>query len=259
MTAPNPSEVMAVIARRGCVLRSVGTDGIGKRELVDRVDVSRSTVDRSVRELEANGLIERTGSGYRRTLVGELALEEFDTFASRIDGLVGNVGLLNPLPADGAIDAAMFDDASVVRAERHAPQAPITALCGLISTANGIHALSVAVFPQQVDTYVDALENGLSAEVVLAPEAAERLVSAFDTELSAALDTGRLVLREAPAGSEFGLLVAETDEGPVAGLLLFGEGGVRAFVRNDDHAAVAWARDRLADVWKESSALSADR
>lgn len=255
MTPSDATEFLSVLSRRDGVLRSIDADVIGKRELVDRVDASRSTVDRSVRELEQAGLVERIDGGYRRTLAGELALREYDAFTSRIESLAATTDLLGALSPDSDVDAALFDGGDVVRAERHSPQAPVTALCDLVESADRVRSLCPAVFPRVIDAYVDGVERGMTAKLVFAPAAAERVVSAYSADLSAALDTGRLTVRQSPTDPPFGVVVAETDGIPVAGVLLFDEQGATAFVRNDDEEAVAWARRRLDTAWENATAL----
>lgn len=259
MTGPDADGVVDLIARRNDVLRALDPTPVEKRELVFRLDVSRSTVDRGVRELEAVGLVARSDGGYRRTPAGDLALSEFDAFVRRASGVVEHADQLGSLPSDADVDVAMVADADVVAADRRAPHAPTTALGSLIDDAERVRARWIAAFPRQVDAYATGVADGMEAEVVLAPTAVERLVSTHAAELSAALDTGRLSVREAPSEPAFGLLVAETPDGPVAGMLLVGDAGVEAFVKNGDADAVGWARDRLATAWERSTPIPAQR
>lgn len=255
MTGPDSDGVVDVIARRDGVLRALGPTPVEKRELVERLDVSRSTVDRGVRELEAAGLAARSDGGYRRTPAGDLALAEYDAFVRRAGGAVEHADLLASLPPDADVDAAMVADADAVVADRRAPHAPTSALASVVADADRVRARWVAAFPRQVDAYASAVTDGAEAEVILAPAAARRLVSEHASTVAAALDTGRLAVREAPDEPPFGLLVAETPDGPVAGMLIVGDAGVEAFVENRTDDAVAWARDRLASAWERATPI----
>lgn len=254
MVSPERAELRRVVVRRSDVLRAIGTDGVSKRDLEDRVDVSRSTVDRSIRELESNRLIERTNGAFRRTLAGELSLREYDAFVSRMDGLADNADLLESLPSDTDVDAAVFDGADVVRSTPHAPQAPVAELCAFIERADRLRGLCFTAFPRGMDAYRSALERGVETELVLARPAVERFVSAFDTA-SPPLETDHLTIRQATTEPEYGLLLAETPDAPVAGMTLYDDGGVSAFLSNDDTEAVSWARARLVDAREHSVPL----
>lgn len=258
MNEPNPSEAIAVITRRGGVLRAVDRKGVGKRELVEELDVSRSTIDRSVRELEANGFIERTSSGYRRTLAGELALDEFETFESRVEGVVNSLDVLESLSPDASLDAAVFEDATIVRSDRHLPNRPVMELCDLLDSATSIRSHVVAIFPKQVTTYAERAEAGVEIDLVLAEGAAERLIAEFEEPLQRSLDTDPFHARQISDADEFGVLVVETPDGAEAGVLLLGDGGVRAFVRTDSPTAVAWARNYLQSLEDRSVPLPVD-
>lgn len=256
MSGPDASEVMAVVARRGGVLRAIDADGVGKRDMDDRLDVSRSTINRSVRELEATGLIERTGGGYRRTLAGQIALEEYDAFESRIDGVVSGLDALEPLAADTELDAAMLDGAEVVLAERHSPHLPVTELCDLLDRGREVTGFAPAVLPQLVATIRDGVvDRGMRVDLAVTEPVVERLVSAYSDEVQAAADTGNLTLRSVADDLAYGLLVVETDDGPTAALVVFGESGARALVTNPAADAVVWARDRVAVTWDEADPL----
>ncbi len=244
---------MAVVARRGRVLRAAGPDGVRKRDLVDDLDVSRSTIDRGIRELEGIGLIERTDGKYRRTLCGRLALAEYDAFESRIDGLIEGSSVLSKLPPDADFDAAVLDGAEIVRAKRHSPHVPVSRLGDVVSRATHVRAMAPAVMPQQVETYrTGIVERGLTAEVVLSDAVVGRLVAAYPDALEEALETGRLSLRRTEESIPYSLLVADTPDGREIGALVYGDSGVRAFVGNDDPAAVAWAEDCLAERWERA-------
>lgn len=257
MARPDPTEVMAVVARRGTVLRAVDTEGVPKRDLVETLSVSRSTIDRAVRELEAIGFIERQDDGrYCRTLPGQLALTEYDQFASRMDGLVSSVDTVSLLPADAPCDIRVLEDATVVVAERHSPLVPVESLSDLVNRANSVDAIAPAVLPQQVKAYHANLVDGtLDARLVVTNVVVERLVSAYGTELKESLATGRLSVRQTSESIPYSLVVAETDEGAEMGLLIYADSGVQGFIGNDTPGAVEWARGVFDEYWNDSAPL----
>jgi predicted transcriptional regulator len=256
MPRPDPSEVMAVVARRGDVLRALADDGGRKCELDEKLDVSRSTIDRAIRELEGLGLVERAEDGYYRTVSGTLALEEYDRFASRMEGVLGAREVLSPLPCDTDIDAAVVDDAEVVLADRHSPLRPARHQIEIIENATHVRALTSAVLPQHVDAYHEGIvDRGMHAEIVLSTPAMERIVADHGSKFQASLRTGRVDLRRIDRDLPYSLVLASTPDGPVMGMLVYVQEGIRGFVGNDSPGAVSWARARLDDYWSRASSV----
>jgi predicted transcriptional regulator len=247
---------MAVVARRGDVLRALADDGGRKCELDDELDVSRSTIDRAIRELEALGLVEREGDGYYRTLSGSLALDEYSRFRSRMNGVLGAREVLSPLPSDADIDAAVLDDAEVVLADRHSPLRPARHQVEIVEGASHIRAAASAVLPQHVDAYYDGIvERGMHAEIVLSAPVMERVVADHDEKFHDTLTNGRVDLRQLDRDLPYSLMVASTPEGPVMGMLVYVQEGIKGFVGNDSPEAVSWARSRLDDFWSDASPI----
>lgn len=254
MQRPAPSEVMAVVARRGDVLRALADGGERKCELDERLDVSRSTIDRGVRELEGLGLVERADEGYYRTLSGSLALDEYDRFRSRMGGVLDAREVFSPLPNDADVDAAVVDGADIVLADRHSPLRPARHQIDIVERATHVRAFASAVLPQHVDAYYDGIVNrGMNAEIILSTPVMERVVADHDDKFHDSLQTGRVDLRQLDRDLPYSLMVASTPDGPVMGMLVYVQEGIKGFVGNDSPEAVAWARARLDDYWAEAS------
>ncbi|WP_224268931.1 helix-turn-helix transcriptional regulator [Haloprofundus salinisoli] len=255
MSQSGPSEILAAVARRGSALRSLD-GGTRKSELAKQLSVSRSTVDRAIRELEGQGLVERIDDGYRRTLAGELVLSEYDSFTSRLGGIVESLDALDTLHPKTEFDAALLDGADIVYAEKHSPHEPVTRYGEAVCRAERVRALAPAVLPQQVQIYHDRLTAGeMEAQLALSEAVVERLVSAYDEELQEALSTGRLHIRQTTSDPPYGLVCAETPTGPEVSLLLYGETGAYAFIGNDSSAAVEWAESVFDEWWADAAPL----
>jgi predicted transcriptional regulator len=258
MAADDAADVVETVSRRTEVLRRVGGDEPGKSDLVADLAVSRSTVDRAVRELVDAGLIRRRGEGYVRTLAGDLALREYDRLVGRVDGVVDATGVLGPLSADTTFDARLLDGATVVAAETPSPRRPLRHLTDLVERSEHVVAFAPAVFPAQVATYRDGtVEDAMTARVVVTDDVVERLVSTYREEFLAVLDTGRLSIRRYPDLPPYSLTVGETPDGPELGLVTYSDNRVCGFVGNDDPAAVEWARREIGRQWRAGEAVVA--
>lgn len=102
-----------LLDRRRDVLARLGEGPCHVRDLCDSLDVSRSTVNRAVRDLESAGWIERTGDGYVRTTTGSLALEGYRDQVAALRAVQEYDDALTPLPEGTPLDPSVLDDATV--------------------------------------------------------------------------------------------------------------------------------------------------
>ncbi|MFC6825323.1 helix-turn-helix transcriptional regulator [Halopelagius fulvigenes] len=256
MRSEDISETLRLLCRREGVLRRVDSEGSRKRDLIEELAVSRSTVDRSLRELVDAGLVSRSGGVYRRTLAGELALEEYDRISRRLDGLMGSPSFLDGLPAESDADPVLFDGATVSEAERQSPSAPIHSFTELLERSSYVVGFASAVFPAEVETYREQLRRGeLVSRMVVTDSVCERLVSQYGDAVQEGLETGRIDVRRAPDLPSYTLVVGSTTDCAEVGLVSHTSNGVRGVLRNDDPEAVEWARRRIATYWRTSEVV----
>lgn len=257
MSRVDSADVIEAVRRRSDVLGALESGETGKRTLTDRLDVSESTVNRGLQTLVRHGLVERGEGGYRLTLAGRLLFEEYRRFRRRVDDVVENVGVLETLDSNAPFRTDVLGGATVVTADKHAPYRPVSAVADVIDRATGIRAFAPALVPRQVRTYRDRIvEGALDAEFVLTEEVVELLVTSHADALRETLATGSVEIRRTDAGLPFGLLVAETADGPEMGMVVYADSNARAFVGNDDPDAVAWARETVTDVWERAEPIS---
>ncbi|MFQ3477038.1 hypothetical protein HKK80_12400 [Halonotius sp. F2-221B] len=251
MVATDPSDVLSTLIQRESVLYAVDVAGCEKRDIVAAVPSSRSTVDRSIRELEAAGLVTRAPEGYRRTLLGELLLSEYYRFKAQTAELLSAGEIFAELPPTQEIDRSMREDATIVTATQATPHQPVSALCSLIREAQSIRVLCPAVFPQLIETCAMATDTTETVEIILTDSVAAALVDSFTDSLAALQEAGaELHLLETTP--PHGLAVIERPMGSTAGLLVIDDSGGRALVRNSGDDAVAWATNRL-DHWRREA------
>jgi len=246
MAQVDADEVLDVVTSRTELMHSLASDWKRKRDLTDALSVSRSTVDRGVRDLVDAGLAEREGDRYRLTVAGQLALSEYEQFTGRVDGALSARELLESMAGDVDVDPVVLDGATVVVRQSDDGGDPVAAVDDFLRRAAHVEAVLPAVSSGVVTALRDRLvEADASATVVLSDAALARLTSRHAAALEAMLETGRmtclladetppysLLLGDVAAGEEFCLAVHEDDR--VAGVLL-----------NDTLDAVEWARTRF--------------
>jgi predicted transcriptional regulator len=244
-----PSEFLATMERREDLLRELADEPLEKPALEECLDVSRSTVDRGIRELEECALVTRTDDGYCRTLPGRIALEEYDRFRGRIEGLCDGTPLVRSLDESVAIDGALLGGARVVESDRASPKRPTEALFEVVDRADAVMGFSPSVHSRQIDTYRRRVfQEGMEAELVLTDRAIDRLVADYDDTFEAALESDRMQFWRVECDLPYSVTLAESGDGTTVGVLVYSEGTIQGCILNDDPAAVDWARQRFQQV-----------
>lgn len=248
MVAADPSRVVEALARRGDLLAALEGGPKEKRELEEALSVSRSTVDRAVRRLEAVGLVYRDSGLVRLTLAGTMALDEFESFREGLEGLQEAWSFLDSVPADAGLSFDLFRGSTVVSSKPHAPHQPVQVLKSMLEGVDRVRGVATAVIPEYVDIYHRLIvERGIEVELVVSTPVLSELVETFRTKFEPSLQTGRLRILEVEESPPFSTTLA-IDDDPEVGVIVYGDGGTAGIIRNDTEEAVEWAWSWI-DEW----------
>jgi predicted transcriptional regulator len=179
------SDLREAVRKRSDVLATLRDEPAQKPALVDRLDVSRSTVDRAIEALRDRDLVRRDGDGYRVTTHGRLAHDSYRAYVERTDSLAAAAPLLAAVPAGARVDPALFERGDISVAEPHAPENAIAPAIEYLRSAERSLIFSPVVKSSYVSLVHEAVtDRGLELELVLGAGASESLAS-----LAAVTDT----------------------------------------------------------------------
>lgn len=248
---------LETVRRREAVLGCLAGASRDKRDLTSRLDVSRQTVDRSIRELESTAMVERTGDGYRLTLFGRLAHREFESLLDRLEGLGRARDLLVHLPPDTAIDADVLEGAEVVHSGYPLPHEPLRRLEELVGEADRLVGYSPIAFPEYVSLFHREITlSDVEIELFLDDSLIEGLRSGYLEELREALSASNFTLHRLPEPLRPNMGLVLLDGSTVWIGVYDDSANVRGAIVTGSDAAVAWARRRLADCRADGRELS---
>jgi predicted transcriptional regulator len=246
------AETVELLARRAPLLRALRDGPIQKRDLVTDLSISRSTVDRAVRNLETREFVQRDDE-ISLTLMGRLAIDAYDEFVGYVDALESARPVLRSLPVDATIDRRFVEGANVVSADRLSPERHAMAFMEELETATDIRGYSSALMPSYVDLLHERIvDDGLTLELTLSPALFDELLSAAGDRVNEVLSTGRFQLFEATTSLDYSLFVIEQPERTLAAALVYDDRGQSGVLFNDDPAAVEWA-ERVYERIRESA------
>ena len=243
MSSPNSRRsVLETVAKRCPVLEALEDGPHHKRDLVEALECSRSTVDRAVRELESLELLERTNGTYRLTLAGKLALEEYRRSADVLGSVTEASDVLRSIPRDAPMCPCVFENAEIDYPEPHAPNEPLRRVAKQVtSEVDRFRGLSISEriphFRHRL--YEQTIEGDLDTEIVITEEVATFLLGNYPQQVQDVVTDGNIdfyTIESVP----YGLILIETPTHSEMFLLIEGGHGV-AVVRNRSKDAFEWA------------------
>ncbi|MCH7660076.1 MAG: hypothetical protein IH933_05680 [Euryarchaeota archaeon] len=180
MTRRSTTDLLTTLNRRwefiGLVMNGVDT----KDELMAELDRSSSSIYKKAAELEATGLLNRTGSTYTPTLLCQLLVqkrEEIETLWTHREALS------TPLPDE--IDPEFFRDAEIVVPGRYAPDRPIDRLKELTENAVRIRGAASITSPRMMETFHrQVTKEGIEIELVLERDLLAHLRTVYPTQFN---------------------------------------------------------------------------
>jgi DNA-binding Lrp family transcriptional regulator len=219
----------------------------GKRELAAELSVSRSTVNRAVRDLEALGLVERVDGAYRATELCRTTVADLDELTAAV-GRERRLRAFRRWVPDGTVDVDLSGaDGRLYLAEAGNPYRMINRHVARIESSSRQRAVLPYVGLHAAETARDAIvDEGGEGEIVLCGDASSvlRTNGEFRRLIREMLETGRFrchVAAESPpiSASEFdGTVQILADE----------DGEPRALFESTDEAVVRWV-ERWIDGW----------
>lgn len=236
------ADLVTVVERRLDVLDALDQPR-EKRDLLDDVDVSRSTMDRAIRELESLGLVDRN-DGYHLTVTGRLVFELFEGLFSDLDDVGAARELLGHLPRDAPMSPAMLRGARVEVAESPSPTSVLEHVLELFREAERMRAFSVAISrPDYADDIRDILlSDELPVECIYTPDIVEfgRENRENFEEFVAEAPVDPYVHPDLP----YALRLADLPDGKAVAITIYDEVWTpRGVLLNDTDAAYDWAAD----------------
>ncbi|MFC4450222.1 helix-turn-helix transcriptional regulator [Halorussus aquaticus] len=229
------------------------TPAKNKRDIIDRFETPRSTVDRDIRKLVVNGLVERTSDGYRTTLAGRLASSEYRLQRANLAGIQEVVQLLGPLSVNAPLSAEFLRGARAIESTSSEPNRPITHVLELFERSRQIRVASPFFLRSYVKTVHDQVTNeSKSTEMVLTSGVLDQLITQYEDRTTDLLDSDLFSLYEADS-LPYGLYIVTTNVWVECGLVISNDTGIKGVIHNDTSAAVRWAESRFQSIRSQST------
>lgn len=243
MAGEQDGGLLAETVDRRAALEALAEGPLHRKELEDRLDVSKTTCHRIIRHFDDRGIIRRTDDGYRLSRLGEVVAEEIGRAAVTVKTARELEPLLRAFePTDVAFEISMFVDATVTRAQPDDPYPPISRFMELLRESNTLRSLDrTSIAPLYTDEIFNLIfEEGLEVEAIYPESVVEKLISEYDEPHRRAADVGRMTYRVFDDVT-FGMSLFDDR----VGLRAYdaGTGALLLFADTDDPEALSWAEE----------------
>ncbi|WP_336034971.1 helix-turn-helix transcriptional regulator [Halobacterium yunchengense] len=230
---------LLTVVRRADALAALDDEPLAPRDLVDELDVSRSTVQRAADQLADHGLVERSNGELALTPVGSLVAEELLAFRQCLDAAWRLEGALAAFRAtDFDFPVAAFADAAVTDAAPGDPYRPVERFMELVADTGSLRGVDPAsINPLHLDDLHAAVVDGMETTAVFRPDVVRELVRNNPDRARSAFESGNLALYTHP-DLRFGLTLCDDRVG--VGVYDAETGMLEQYVDTDDADAYAW-------------------
>jgi predicted transcriptional regulator len=218
------------------------------RDLRDELDVSRSTVYKSLQDLREAGLVVERDGRHELTGFGRLAWQRHDDHVARLHRLAAGRRLIETLPSDRPLPLSLFERGRIAVPGRHAPERPLDRLANTGSRADHLRVLSPSGIPRLFsDVHENVEADEQTATIVAEADAISRIRSGYD-RFEAAVATDGLDVRRVDEQLPYAIVLFDAE---LIGLFGYEDGLLVGAAFSSDADAITWgeqvfdrARDR---------------
>lgn len=248
-------QYLAGSPQRVAILGALCEEPARPSDLSDRVDVTRTTVQRVLAGYRDRDWVVKCDGRYRPTVTGRFVHERYrDLLAAmeRADEFAALAVHLGPV-ADGLPDEALEEGHLTIASDQD-PLAAVDGLVEWIRDAEGDHLRAASPIVAQTFNEVGAelLQNGTTIDYVIDGEVLERSANEFEQAVERAISDGNIDVFVHPEPLAFGLAI----RGKSACLSAYDEhNNLRAILVSDDPAVRGWASNAFARLRDDAEPL----
>ena len=249
---PPRTDLEIEVVKRAPMIAALREGAMDRRDLEQRLDVSKSTVHRNTTSLAEWGLVERSAGNYGLTEFGEAVADVVATFEADMRTIVRLTPLFEAI--SGVHPRCPVEaDARVTTSESGDPFGPLARFVSLVRETETLRMFdSYAVAPTYMDEIHGRVLDGLRTEVIERPEVALDVVENYPRKC-VELCASEFLTMQLHEALPFGLVIFDSRIG--VGIRDSESGTPRAFVDTDAPEGRTWAETLFESYWDEATQL----
>lgn len=257
MQYPPSVELADVILKRQECLHTLSDQPQTKPELVETLDIPRSTLDDIIRELEHADLVEYCDGKWQLTLLGQYTLTHQTCYMNGLDSLMNAAQVIRELPRATNLERRFLINVDVHMATSPVPDEVMQVFIDKLVSATHVRCVA----PIALTAYLKPIYNSIGSnnngqlEVILPVEACERIQTLNSGLGEKTIAGDGVTVYHAEIPITFTLWIADDDH---AGLIVYADKGIQGILINDTDAALDWANKQY-DCTKKDAEPIIDR
>lgn len=233
-------EFLLEIVRRSSLLQVLRSGSAEPGDVLNSVDMSRSTVHRAFNSLEEYDIVEQSDGRYELTNTGKILAEETGGFCTRAGTAMSLSPFLNSINGSGdGIPVEHFVDAKITRRTSRQPHATIHRIIELIERSDSLRMFSTVISPVYVDVGYREMMDGMKIEAIFDREIIDIMLSKHPEKAHETIATGNFDVF-AHDGLPFELFIFDAKIGMAAHNE---NGNAELLIECDAPSAIEWAED----------------
>lgn len=190
-------DLLIDVLRRSPLLEELQRDTLNRRQLQDRLGISRATSHRYTRLLGDLGLVEKSNGEFRLTDSGRLLTDTIVDFKRDAQTALQLTPLLDAVRnAPVEIDIEAFADATVTNTEHGDPHSPVVRFIKLVRNSDSLRGFDIdTIAPLYMDEIQQRIVRGMETDVIAVPEVSEEILHNYPDKCTAACASSHLTVR----------------------------------------------------------------
>lgn len=254
MNRPATNKVESLASNRSEYLQALTTSPRSKRELVELLDCSRSTVDRVLRSLADAYLVEYNDGKWHATAVGICAYRRHESYTGFIEDLADASLILTELPPENPVDDRFLTRSTPHASAEAVPDAVLAPMFASVREASTVRGLVPRALAGSAADFYDFATSGDSSdlELIIADTVFDQLYEIYPEDMNGALEDPNATFLRGEVSVPYGLWISDTDE---VGIVVYSEKGLQGTILNDTEAAVEWATEQYDSIKQDAEEI----
>ncbi|ERJ04651.1 transcriptional regulator-like protein [Halorhabdus tiamatea SARL4B] len=232
------------IARRATLLQEIREENMDKNDLESSLDISRSTIDRAIRHLRNENVLDYQDGKYVLTQYGLLALDAYQNLCEIYKKISEARPLFQTFDPRPPLELSEIYNSDIILSKQHAPHAPIDRLECLLNGCDSIIGFSPVLLPifQQL-FYNHIIDKGVETELVLDDNVVKHLLTSSPSEFQEVLEAKHTDVHKTERTPNYGVIII--DEKWVWVGIYDSHGGLKGAIVNNNYSLLEWATDTI--------------
>jgi len=251
MPRPDPPDPANILLKREACLQTLDDNPLSKPEIVETLDIPRSTLDDIIRELEAANLVEYTDGKWQLTLFGQYTFDHHISYKNKIENLVDAEPIIDALHRDTLIERHLFTGADIYISSPPVPDEIMEVVLNAVESVNQVRGVTPVVMAGHAGSFYRCATTGTnsSLEIILPRDSFKRLQKLQPDKTDKIIRDNDVEIYSGEIPITFSLWIGDDNH---VGLIVYADNGIQGVIINERDEVLEWANNQYERIQKSS-------